>query len=155
MTRAKAAKLSETSSTPRSRSASMARTTRNSVRPFGVSRSRRIDDSDIAGRPYEGTKCRNPRIQPPQLAVTTTPPASRSVRSESIDIEKPRSAEPASQRAATCSSAQSVASSSSDISATCVVKPAFSSRATDWRTFRIARPSSENRPVSTIASSPM
>ena len=37
--------------TPRSFSASIERTTTNSVRPFGVSRSRRISDRDIAGRP--------------------------------------------------------------------------------------------------------
>ena len=46
-----------------------------------------------------GTKCRNPRIRPsPSRASGTSPPASRSVRSESIDIEKPRSHAPASQR---------------------------------------------------------
>jgi len=110
MTRAKAAKLSETSSTPRSPSASIARTTRNSINPFGVSRSRRIDESDIAARPYEGTKCRKPRMRPsPSRASKTTPPAPRSVRSESIDIEKPRSHAPASQRLVTASSSQSVA----------------------------------------------
>jgi hypothetical protein len=49
--RANAAKLSDTSSTPRSPSSWIARTTTNSIRPFGVSRSRRMNDSDIAGRP--------------------------------------------------------------------------------------------------------
>jgi hypothetical protein len=41
----------ETSSTRRSRRNSIARTTTNSIDPFGVSRSRRMKERDIAGRP--------------------------------------------------------------------------------------------------------
>ena len=52
-------------------------------------------------------------------------------------------------------SSASVERSSEATSQSSTAKPAFSSRETDCRTFRIVRPSSENAPVSTIASSPM
>ena len=48
---AKAAKLSDSSSTPCVRRSSIARTTRNSIRPLGVAGSRRMTDSDMTGRP--------------------------------------------------------------------------------------------------------
>ncbi len=51
MSRANAAKLSDTSATPRARRCSIASTIKNSVRPFGVSCSRRMKESDTASRP--------------------------------------------------------------------------------------------------------
>ena len=51
ISRAKAAKFSDASATPRPRSSSIARATMNSVRPFGVSSSRRMKLSETASRP--------------------------------------------------------------------------------------------------------
>jgi len=48
---AKVAKFNDSSSIPRSFSSSTPFATRNSVRPFGVPGSRRMNDSDTAGRP--------------------------------------------------------------------------------------------------------
>ena len=48
---ANAAKFSDSSRSPCSRNNSIALTTRNSVNPFGVPWSRRMYESDIAGRP--------------------------------------------------------------------------------------------------------
>ncbi len=70
--------------------------------PFGVLRSRRMSESDIAGRPNVGTKWRNPRIEPDaSRATTTTVSAAWSPATESIviradtesDREHPRGSE--------------------------------------------------------------
>ena len=125
------------------------------MRPFGVERSRRISESDIAERPYVGTRWRNPRALPsPSRATTTTLSGCAATSSESMAIAKPRSGSPCRHSAEIRSSSAISSAVSSRNSSIVAVKPAFSRRLIDWRTFLIARPSSEKSAVSTIASSP-
>ena len=155
--RPKVAKLSENSSKPASPSRRADSTTRNSVSPLGVSRSRRMKASDAAARPKQGTICRKPRTAPSPSRASTTRASGGgcSSSSRSCAIENPRSGMPARQPSLTVSSRASVAEARS---ATCDSSARYPCRATRRTALRSVLLAGERRsigPVATSASSPM
>ncbi len=147
----KTQKLSESSSASRSRAQPRSSTMRYSIKPLGVSRRRRIAPSENP-RPL-GTTWRNPPTVPSRSAIAKNVSGSRNW--SSIAIENPRSTFEPRQAAETPSSSSRSAGSTSPAATTWNRYPSRSRRATDCRTFRIARPSSENPAGHTTASSPI
>ena len=128
-------------------------TMRNSVSPFGVSGARRIVLSDQPPPAAVGARWRKPPTRPfsHTASVKTVPGTYRS----SIDIVKPRSGWLPSHASETASSSARSTSSASSAGTTLSEYPAFVSRVTDWRTLRMARPSSEKSAGRSTASSPI
>ena len=114
ISRAKAAKLSDASSTPRARSSSSPRATRNSIRPFGVSRSRRISESETGPPSVARREVQEAASAPVRVSAQHARGcrAWSSRRSSSSDIAKPRSPAPRRQLPLTASSSASSASQS-------------------------------------------
>ena len=155
--RAKAAKLSESSSMPRARSYLDGADDEELHQPVrrvalaahGRQRDRRRGRTRARGRgtlaPRRGRRApRRRRVAPGAGAPEP-----------SIAIANPRSGAPSSHEREMRSSSASAAASRSSSEHSSAVKPADTRRLTDWRTLRTARPSRLKLRVSTIASSPM